>query len=77
MNIDESFQNYNNQAYKVGYKLKLDSDNKYKDYRVISKIIKFDENNQYGFAMTKPMATASIKEKLPSWIEFNLLMESH
>ena len=75
MNIDESFQNYKNQAYKVGYKLKLDSDNKYKDYRVINKIIKFDENNQYGFAMTKPMATGSIKEKLPSWTEFNLFME--
>ena len=75
MNIDESFQNYKNQAYKVGCKLKLDSDDKYKDYRVISKIIKFDENNQYGFAMTKPMATGSIKEKLLSWIEFNLLME--
>ena len=75
MNIDESFQNYKNQAYKVGYKLKVDSDDKYKDYRVISKIIKFDENNQYGFAMTKPMATGSIKEKLPSWIEFNFLME--
>ena len=25
--------------------------------------------------MTKPMATGSIKEKLSSWIEFNLLME--
>ena len=25
--------------------------------------------------MAKPMATGSIKEKLPSWIEFNLLME--
>ena len=75
MNIDESFQNYKNQAYKVGYKLKFNSDDKYKDYRVISKLIKFDENNQYGFVMKKPMATGSIKEKLPSWIEFNLLME--
>ena len=25
--------------------------------------------------MTKPMAVGSIKEKSPSWIEFNLLME--
>ena len=39
MNIDESFQIYKNQAYKVGYKLKFDSDNKYKDYRAISKIL--------------------------------------
>ena len=65
MNIDETFQNYKNQAYKVGYKLKLNRDDKYKDYRVLSKLIKFDENNPYGFAMTKPMATGSIKEKLP------------
>ena len=72
INIDQSFQNQN---YKLGYKLKLDNDKIYKDYRVISKIIKFDENNQYGFAMTKPMPIGSIKDKEPSWKEFNLLME--
>ena len=26
--------------------------------------------------MTKPMPTGSIKEKAPSWVEFNLLLES-
>ena len=25
--------------------------------------------------MTKPMPTGSVKEKSPSWVEFNLLME--
>ena len=75
MNIDQSFQAFKNQNYKLGYKLKLDNDETYKDYRVISKIIKFDENNQYGFAMTKPMPIGSIKDKEPSWKEFNLLME--
>ena len=63
MNIDESFKAYKNQDYKVGYKLKLDGDKFYTDYRVISKIIKFDESNQYGFAITKPMAIGAIKEK--------------
>ena len=75
MNIDQSFQAFKNQNYKLGYKLKLDNDETYKDYRVISKIIKFDESNQYGFAMTKPMPIGSIKDKEPSWKEFNLLME--
>ena len=75
MNIDQSFQAFKNQNYKLGHKLKLDNDKTYKDYRVISKIIKFDENNQYGFAMTKPMPIGSIKDKEPSWKEFNLLME--
>ena len=65
MNIDQSFQTYKNQNYKVGYKLKLDGEEKYNDYRVISKLIKFDENNQHGFAMTKPMGIGSIKEKSP------------
>ena len=41
---------------------------------IISKIIKLDENNQYGFAMTKP---GVIKEKpSPTWKAFNLLLES-
>ena len=66
MNIDESFKAYKNQ---------LDDDEKIKNYRVISKIIKFDENNQYGFAMTKPMPVGAIKEKTASWTEFNILLE--
>ena len=60
MNIDQSFKAFKNQNYKLGYKIKLDSDDFYKDYRVISKIIKFDENNQYGYAMTKPMPVGKL-----------------
>ena len=70
MNIDESFKAYKSQNYKVGYKLELDTDKCYTDYRVISKIIKFDENNQYGFAMTKPMPIGHT-----SWTVFNLQLE--
>ena len=76
MTIEESFHSFKNQNFKVGYKLKLDGESSYQDLRVTSKIIKFDENNQYGFAMTKPMSTGSIKEKMPSWMEFNLLLET-
>ena len=63
MNIDESFKAYKNQNYKVGYNIKLDDDELSSQRRVISKIIKFDKNNQYGFAMTKPMPVAQSKKK--------------
>ena len=75
MNIDESFKAYKNQNYKVGYNIKLDNDELSRECRVISKIIKFDENNQYGFAMTKHMPVGAIKEKEASWAEYNILFE--
>ena len=44
---------------------------------VITKILKLDENNQYGFAMTKPMPTGCIKEHpSPSWLKFKMLLEA-
>ena len=47
------------------------------DKRVISKILKLDENNQYGHAMTKPLPTGYIKNNSDiSWRTFNLLLES-
>ena len=64
MNIDESFQTYKDQNYKLGYNIKLDEDEVSNQRRVISKIIKFDENNQYGFAMTKPMPVGELKKKI-------------
>ena len=45
--------------------------------RVISKILKLDENNQYGHAMTKPLPKGCIKNDTDlSWQTFNLLLES-
>ena len=67
--------NWKDYSYKVCYNLKLDGDEKYSTKRVISKILKLDENNQYDHAMTKPMPTGSIEKKVPSWREFNLLLE--
>ena len=75
MNIDESFKAYKNQNYKVAYKIKLDNDDRDYERRVISKVSKFDENNQHGFAMTKPMPVGSIKEKKADYREFNLHFE--
>ena len=75
MSIDESFKAFKNQNYKIRFTIKLDNDEKSKEYRVISKAIKLDENNQYGFAMTKPMPVGAIKEKKASWTELNMLFE--
>ena len=75
MDIDESFQVYKDQEYKLGYNIKLDDDELSSQRRVISKIIKFDKNNQYGFVMTKPMPVGAIKEKDPSWTEYKILFE--
>ena len=42
-----------------------------------SQILKLDENNQYGFAMTKPTPTGCIKLNPDiSWRTFNILLES-
>ena len=46
--------------YKVVYNLTL-NDKKEKK-RIITKILKLDENNQYGIAMTKPLPTGCIKD---------------
>ena len=49
--------------YKVFYNLKLGKIKAQKK-RVIGKILKMDENNQYGNAMTKPLPTGCIKDVL-------------
>ena len=61
--------------YKVVYNLKLDG-KKAQKKRVITKILKLDENNQYGNGMTKPLATGCIKDDNDfSWETFNILLE--
>ena len=43
----------------------------------MSKILKLDENNQYGYAMTKPVPTGCIKNNSDiSWRTFNHLLET-
>ena len=51
MNFDESFKAYKRDDLKLIYSFKLDDDRNFSDKRVITKIIKLDENNQYGYAM--------------------------
>ena len=60
---------------KLVYKLKLNNYSSYQPKRIITKIIKFDENNQYGYA--RPMPAGCIKQNnSPSWVTFNLLIET-
>ena len=45
--------------------------------RVITKILKLDENNQYRYGITKPLPTGWIEENLEvTWRTFNLLKVS-
>ena len=67
--------NWKDHSYKVSYNLKLELEKKYSTKKVISKVLKLDENNQYRYAMTKPVPTRSIQKKVPRWREFNLLRE--
>ena len=54
----------------------LDIDGKKQAKRISSKILKMDENNQYGMAMTKPLPYSCIKKKgnEPSLTEFNRII---
>ena len=45
--------------------------------RVITKILKLDENNQYGFGMAKPLPTVFLKENLDtSWRTVNFILQN-
>ena len=45
--------------------------------RVITKILKSDENNQYGFGMTEPIPTCCIKQNLDtSWRNSNFFLQN-
>ena len=59
------------------YKIKNDTKNIFRDKRVVTEILKMDENNQYGNAMTKPLPTSGIKKmkEIPSLKEFDLIMQ--
>ena len=75
--IDQSFKVYKRDDLKVMYKIELDNKNFHHEMRIITKILKLDENNQYGFAMTKLVPTCFIREHpAPSWLKFILLLET-
>ena len=60
--------------YRIVYHWKINNEKTKK--RVITKILKLDENNQYGHGMTKPLPTGCIKDNDDiSWETFNSLLE--
>ena len=61
--------------YKIVYNLKMNNEKLKK--RVITKILKLDENNQYGNGMTKPLPIGCIKDNDDiSWGTVNFLLVS-
>ena len=77
MNIDQSFKAFKRDDLKLVYIVKFDNQKKHEKKRFVTKILKLDENNQYGYSMTKPLPTGCIKEsKNFSWANFNILTES-
>ena len=77
MNIDQSFKAFKHDDLKLVYKVKFEHQKKHGKKWVATKILKLDENNQYGYSMTKPLPTGCIKEnKNFSWVDINKLIES-
>lgn len=64
------------QKRKLIYKIINPETNVDEDKRFMSKILKMDENNQYGNGMTKPLPTGSIRrmKKILSNREFDLII---
>ena len=77
MNINQIFKVFKRHDLKLVYKVKFDDQKKHEKKRVVTKILKLDENNQYGYSMTKPLPSSCTKEnKNFSWVDINILIES-
>ena len=77
ISVDQSFKVYKRGDLKVICSIKPDSERKPEKTSLITKILKLDENNQYGFAMTKPMPKGCVKEHPSlSWLKFSMLFET-
>ena len=72
MNIDQSFKAFKCDDMKLVYKVKLDKQKKHEKQQVATKILKLDENNQYGYSMTKSLPTGCIRENINfTRVDFN------
>ena len=77
ININQIFKVFKRHDLKLVCKVKFDDQKKHEKKRVVTKILKLDENNQYGYSMTKPLPSSCIKEnKNFSWVDINILIES-
>ena len=63
--------------FKIAFDLKMTKNSNKEKKRVITKILKLDENNQYGHGMTKSLPTSCIKDSSDlSFLTLNKLIES-
>ena len=63
--------------FKVAFDLQLNNESSKQHKRVISKILKLDENNQYGHGMTRPLPAGCIKNNFDlSFQTLGFLLES-
>ena len=63
--------------FKIAFNLKMSKKSERERKRVITKILKLDENNQYGHGMTKSLGTGCIKDNSDiSFHTLNKLLES-
>ena len=59
--LPKNSQGQYKENFKEIYKIKNDEKNIFGDKRVVTKIFKMNENNQYSNAMTKPLPAGSIR----------------
>ena len=76
--LQKDEENKANQTLKLIYRIRNDITNKFESKKIVTKIIKMNENNQYGNAMTKPMPTAKLKKlkPTPTLRKFELILQS-
>ena len=71
-------ENKANQKLKLIYRIRNVITNKFENKKIVTKIIKMNESNQYGNAMTKPLPTARLKKvkPTPTLRKFELILQS-
>ena len=67
--IDSWKEEDSKNPHKLNYNLRVKGEETSQARRVFLKIFKFDENNQYGFAMTKPLPIGIFKKKESATLE--------
>ena len=76
--LQKDEENKANQTLKLIYRIRNDITNKFESKKIVAKIIKMNENNQYGNAMTKPLPTAKLKKlkPTPTLRKFEFILQS-
>ena len=78
LTIDQTFKIQIRHGLKVGCRVELDVEESYSNPRIINKILKMDQDNNYRQTMTKPFSMRCSKEEknVPSLEDFILPLKS-